>query len=467
MKTQHNVLWLLAALLIASLVVSGCVVPAAPSTTAPAAEAPVQPAEPAAEPTAEPEPETDPVSALDPTGQEVLFWHVSTRIHEEVLLKIIEDFNTTNPYGITVVPEYGGYYGDIYKKIIAAINAPETLPDLAIAYPNQVSEYANAGVIASMDPYMNSEKYGLSQEDQDDFFQAFLLSDQYGAFNNEHLSFAHSRSMQVMYYNQEWLERLGYDGPPTTWDEFKEMCVAATDPDADTFGYAYAPSASLFAGIVFTFGGDIVSEDGMTPLFNEEAGVQTLQLLKELFESGCAYEVAERYGDQTDFAIQKALFNFGSTAGLPYYRGAVDDSGTFEWAVASPPTALGHPVVDVYGPSATIFKKTPERELAAWLFLNYWSEPDRVAEWAKIANYFPIRRSAIESEIMQEYIAENPNYQTAFDLLSYGRVEPNVAGWQAVRDLLSDAMKEAIEGGDPTTILDAKAAEAADILASQ
>lgn len=471
MITYRTAIGLIAILLIASLLLAACPAPL-PAPTGAQPQIEVEQPAPQAEPTAaaepEPQPETDAISMIDPSGQEILFWHVSTRIHEEVLLKIIEDFNASNPYGIKVVPEYAGYYGDIYKKIIAAINAgPDALPDLAIAYPNQVAEYANAGVIASLDPYMNSEKYGLSAEDQADFFQAFLLSDQYGAFDNEHLSFAHSRSMQVMYYNADWLKKLGYDGPPATWDEFKEMCIAATDPAAGTFGYAYAPSASLFAGIAFTFGGDIISEDGQTVKFDDEAGVQTLQLLQDLIESGCAYEVAEQYGDQTDFANQKTLFNFGSTAGLPYYKGAIEQAGVFEWAVASPPSATGEPVVDVYGPSATVFKTTPERELAAWLFFKYWSQPEIVAEWAKVANYFPIRRSAIESPIMQEYIAENPNYQTAFELLPYGRVEPNVAGWQAVRSLLEDAMKEAIEGGDPQTILDAKSVEAADILANQ
>lgn len=445
-------------LMLAAPVLAACATPTPPPSPTPVPV--VQP-----EPTQVPEEEVDPISKLDPSGQEVLFWHVSTRKHEKILMEIIEGFNATNPYGIKVVPEYAGYYGDIYKKILAGIAAGET-PDLAISYANQVAEYANAGVIVPLDPFINSKKYGLSKEEQEDFMWNLLQGDRNPKFDNQLLSFAHSRSMQVMYYNVDWLNELGFAGPPETWDQFKEMCIAATDAEKGTYGYAYSGSASLFAGWVFTFGGDIVSEDGKQITFNSEAGLKALQLLKDLFESGCAYEVAERFGDQTDFSNQKVLFTFGSTAGIPYYRSAVEESekGPFTWDVAPPPHETPDPVVDIYGPSVTIFKSVPERELASWLFFKYWAEPENVAKWAMVANYFPIRKSAINSPQMQEYLEKNPQYRKAFDLLPYGRMEPSVPGYQEIRGIIADMMKKVIEGVDPAQALEEAAAEAQVVL---
>ncbi len=454
---RHKLLVALAVLLVV-FVLAACSTPTPEPTPTQA---------PAAQPTPQPSPEeeTDPISKLDPSGQEVLFWHVSTRKHEKVLMEIIDGFNSSNPYGIKVVPEYAGYYGDIYKKILAGIAAGET-PDLAVAYANQVAEYANAGVIVPLDQFINSEKYGFTEEEKNDFMWNLLEGDRNPKFGNQLLSFAHSRSMQVMYYNVDWLKELGYDGPPQNWEQFKEMCMAATDPEKGTFGYAYAGSASLFAGWLFTFGGDIVSEDNTKIAFNSEAGLKTLQLLKDLFDSGCTYEVAERYGDQKDFANRKALFTFGSTAGIPYYRSAIEESeaGPFECNVAAPPHETPEPVVDVYGPSVTIFQSVPERELAAWLFFKYWAEPENVAKWAMVANYFPIRKSAIELPEMQEYMKKNPQYKTAFDLLPYGRMEPSVAGYQQIRGIIGDMMKQVIEGMDPQQALEAAAAEAQSVL---
>jgi len=437
--------------------VVGCATPAPTPTPVPVAPQP-QPTKVQAE-------ELDAISKLDPSGQEVLFWHVSTRKHEKVLMEIVDGFNSSNPYGIKVVPEYAGYYGDIYKKILAGIAAGET-PDLAVSYANQVAEYANAGVIVPLDPFINSKKYGFTEEDKKDFMWNLLQGDRNPKFGNQLLSFAHSRSMQVMYYNVDWLKGLGYAGPPESWDQFKEMCLAATDPEKGTYGYAYVGGASLFAGWLFTFGGDVVTEDGTKVAFNSEAGLKTLQLLKDLFDSGCAYEVAERYGDQTDFANQKALFTFGSTAGLPYYRSAIEQSeaGAFEWSVAAPPHETPDPVVDVYGPSVAIFKSVPERELASWLFFKYWAEPENVAKWAMVANYFPIRKSAINSPAMQEYMDKNPQYKLAFQLLPYGRMEPSVPGYQEIRGIIGNMMKKVIEGTDPQQALQEAATQSQAVL---
>ena len=400
-------------------------------------------------PMAIPEPDLDAVSMIDPTGQEVLFWHVSTKIHEELLLQLIDEFNTTNEWGITVLPEYGGYYGDIRTKILAAI-AASAPPDLSIAYANQVAEYADAGVIEPLDDYIDSLLFGLKPGDMNDLYTSFLETDRNPVHDNKMMSFPPSRSMELMYYNIDWLERLGYDKPPETWAEFKEMCMAATDEAAGTSGYALSVSASTLAGWIWSRGGDVIAADGQTAVFNSPEGVETLAFLKELIDGGYAYQIAERYGDQTDFANEKALFAIGSTAGLPYYAQAIADEDTgepnFDWSVAPFPHSTADPVVDVYGPSICVFQTTPEKQVASWLFVRWFTQKEQTVRWAMVANYFPVRRSAIESAEMQAYMDENPQYLKAFGFLQYGRGEPTIAGWETVRSLMGDAVTAVVTG---------------------
>ena len=64
--------------------------------------------------------------------------------------------------------------------------------------------------------------------------------------------------MEVMYYNLDWLNELGYDGPPETWAEFEEMACAATDADAGTVGYEISTDASRFASMVFSRHGSLL-----------------------------------------------------------------------------------------------------------------------------------------------------------------------------------------------------------------
>ena len=462
---------LLVLLMLLAVVLSACAPAATPTPTPrPQPTTPPPTAQPTTPPpTAVPTEVLDPISQIDPSGQEVLFWHVSTQIHEEVLLELIEEFNSTNEWSITVVPEYGGYYGDLMTKNLAAISAG-TPPDLSIAYANQAAAYAEAGAIEPLDDYVNSAKYGLSADDILDIYPAFLQTDRNPYFDNKMLSFPPSRSMEVMFYNIDWLNELGYDEPPETWEQFKGMCIAATDAEAGTAGYALSVSASTFAGWIWSRGGELLSPDAENAIFNSPEGVEALTFLKELIDGGYAYQIAERYGDQTDFANKKALFTFGSTAGLPYYAQAIQDENTgepkFNWSVAPFPHSCPDPVVDIYGPSICVFKSTPEKQLASWLFIRWFTQAEPNVKWAKVANYFPIRESAAQSAEMQAYMSENPNYQKAFGFLQWGKGEPVVPAYQTMRGFIDDATTAVVTGqATPQEALDFAVEESNTVLA--
>ena len=67
------------------------------------------------------------LEAVDPQGQEVVFWYQHTREREEALLELIAEFNRTNPHGIQVRGEFAGGYGDIYNKMLVALQGGEHL----------------------------------------------------------------------------------------------------------------------------------------------------------------------------------------------------------------------------------------------------------------------------------------------------------------------------------------------------
>jgi ABC-type glycerol-3-phosphate transport system substrate-binding protein len=377
---------------------------------------------------------------------EVVFWHVSSQTQGENLQKMVDEFNSKNP-NIKVKAEYKGSYSDIRKAILAAITAGIT-PDVAVAYTNQVAEYANAGKIVVLDDYINSSKYGLSKADLDDLYAAYLAVDRNPTQGNKLLSMRTSPSMEVMFYNISMMKELGLgENPPKTWDDFARMCKAAGK--AGKKGYALSVSASTLAGWIFTRGGEILSADGKKALLTEKPAVDSLVFLKELIDDGCAYQIAERYGDQTDFANGKVLFTFGSTAGLPYYRDAIQDKAAnkqkFDWSVDIFPNT-GKPVVDMYGPSWTIFKSTPEKQLASWLFVKWFTETEQTAKWSVLTGYFPMRKSAANSEAVKKQMESLPVYKKSFDFLPYAKSEPNVSAWEAIRAAMADAITAVATG---------------------
>ncbi len=442
----RRILLALSLLVVLGLVVA-CAQPAAP---------PAQPAEEPAAEEAEQPVEAEEAAAPDAISQieiaepvTITFWHAQTGLQEEKINEMVAQFEKGYP-NIDVEPVLQGGYGDLRQATLAAIAAGDP-PDLAIAYGNMVSEYYKEGMVIDLEPYVNSEKYGLTEQDFDDIYSAFIQGDRYPQFGGQMLSFPPARSVVLLYYNQDWLEALGYEGPPQTWADFKEMACAATedtdgDGEADKWGYAYRPEASQVVNWVFSQGGDLLGPDGKTVVFEEDVA-EFFRFLKDLFDAGCAYEVAERYGDQSDFAVEKALFAFSSVAGLPYYEGAVADEETgeqkFKWSVTPVPVKEAGitPTLNMYGPSITVFTSTPEQQLASWLFIKWWSDTEHTADWAATANYFPVRKSAVGSEPMQAYFDKDPRYARAFGFLQDYEIktEPNNAAWNAVRNYIADA----------------------------
>lgn len=408
---------------------------------------------------------------VDPAGEEVSFWYQHSGARAEVLEEIISEFNETNEWGITVVGAAQGGYGDIFNKMLAVIGTAD-VPNLLVAYQNQAASYQLGEGLVDMRELVDSKVWGLSDEDKADFFPGFYAADVFPSFDNARLGFPPNRSMEVLYFNNDWLTELGYDGPPTTPAEFKEMaCAANGQPfsgaatDTQSLGFQLSLDASTIASLSFAFGGDIFDYENVAYKYDGQATIDAMTLMQELFAEGCAVIPAERYGDQTDFGNGTTLFNVSSSSGLPYYASAVDAGAAFDWGVGPLPRTTEDPVVNVYGASVSIGQSTPEKELATWLFIKYYTSPAVQAKWAQASNYFPVRQSVADG--LADYFASNPNYQTAFDLLPYGVSEPPVPGYDFVRVRVSEVMAAIVDGADVATSLAELTEEANEILADQ
>lgn len=462
---------LIGILIIASMVLGACTQATPEPTSAPAETQETG----GAQATTPPE-ETQPVEAagpfedVDPSGQTVTFWHQHPGDREEALGSIVEDFNANNEYGITVVPEYQGSYGDIFNKMLGVLNTPDA-PSLVVAYQNQAATYQLADAMVDMNPLVNSEKWGLTEAEKEDFFQGFFNQDVFPTYGGARLGFPPNRSMEVLYYNQDWLQELGYDAPPATPAEFEEMtCKAAEQPFSKataegSIGYELSIDASRLASWTFAFGGDVFDYNTSQFDYTNEAAVNAMSFLQGLFDKGCATEVVESYGDQTDFGAGITLFTVGSSSGLPFYQAAIDEGAQMNWSVAAIPHTTPDPVMNIYGASVSIPKTTPEQELAAWLFLKYYTSPEVQAQWAEVSGYFPVRHSVADE--MTTYFEANPAYKAAFDLLQYGKFEPPVPGYDFVRDIAEEAMAAIVNGADVQQTLADMNQEANDILAEQ
>jgi multiple sugar transport system substrate-binding protein len=320
-------------------------------------------------PTLEPcAPATDgPLAGVDPRGQNVIWWH--NRKDEEVN-PFVDEFNFINFCGITVQAQNQGSYNDIRVKMNTSIATGE-LPGIVVGYQNDEAFYALAGGLVDINPYLTDPYWGLTATEQSDFNPVFLQQSVHPAFDNMRLGFPPHRSAEVIFYNQTWLEELGFSGPPTTPNEFKEMACAAAKSNSDgTGGYILRSDASGIASWTYAFGGDILSNDGLGYVFNSPATADSVAFLKSMLDGGCAYLLTEGYPD-TAFAARQAIFTEGSTSGLPYYIEGIakvakeNNRDPDEWGVIAIPHTTSEPLTNIYGGDLIIPSSSSENQLAS------------------------------------------------------------------------------------------------------
>lgn len=447
---HHKQLWMTVLLSGIVLLLAACAAPVA----APAAEAPAA-AEPAAEGPCAPATEGE-WAGVDPSGQEVIWWHNHTGSRDEKLTALLTQFNEC---GITVVSQTQGGYDEIRDKVNASIAAGEQPAALIAGYQNDQAFYQLNDALVDLNTLIDDPKWGLTPEDKADFYPGFLEQGVHAAFGGQRLGFPPNRSMEVLYYNQTWLEELGFAGPPATPDEFREMACAAAEAKGDgTGGFILRDDASAVAAWTMAFGGNVLTEDETGYDYSAQATADALTLLKGMHDDGCAFFFTEGYPN-TELAARNAIFTMGSSSGIPFYAAdfqtIADEEGREPdvWGVAAIPHTTPDPVQNVYGGDVMIVRTTPEQELAAWLFVKWFTSPEIQAEWVKISGYFPTRAGTIE--YLGDFASENTQWGQALELLPFGIGEPQLISYQAVRDATTQAFNKIMQGADIQATLDA------------
>jgi ABC-type glycerol-3-phosphate transport system substrate-binding protein len=415
--------------------------PFLPDPSAKATTSPTTPTTPTSKP--------DPVSSLqiqpaELKGITIQFWHVWPGASNETLNKLVEEFNASNEWGIRVEPTSQGNFDTMSEQVNAAIQE-KRLPDIVMGYPYQAQAWDQDGqAVVNLEDYVNDPAWGLSQEEQSDFYPVFWQQDLAG---EKRLGIPAQRTAQVIYYNQTWAKELGFQQPPATPEEFKKQACAAAQannggkpapptPDPNhTGGWIISTNYSAIAGWIEAFGGEISTSSGYhlgTPQVES-----AFTFLRGLYDQGCAW-LSKSDPPTGEFADRQGLFATESITSIPYQAAEFKQAANQdEWAVLPFPGTAGKPAINVYGSSYQILKSQPARQLAAWLFIKWLTSPENQSQLSRSSGYFPTRASARQRLALDS--SGTLQWAASLELIQYVRPEPSFQSWSTVRWALSDA----------------------------
>ena len=242
--------------------------------------------------------------------------------------------------------------------------------------------------------------------DMDDFFP--LVLNAFGGWNDTIYGLPFDNYSGLLFYNRCMLEEAGFDGPPETWAELKDVYGPALTGDGQ---YAYAlqskrnetQSADSFARMLWPFGGSFLDADFRSNLMSEEsqAGLKFRQDLMQYMPDGIvAYDHAETVNAfaQGDVAMITEWSAFYSSVMSP-------ETSTVADCVEIAPEPVGpagrKPALG--GFSLAVASQADEAEQAAsYLFIQWATSKENAREYLERGGV-PARQSVYQQDGLEEF----------------------------------------------------------------
>ena len=412
---------------------------------------------------------SDSIENANPIGQEINFWVQYSDERIDAMKARAERFE--KGYGIKVNVVHKGHYGKVQSAMMSSAGTSD-IGDVARGYGNAAADMYQIGAAMDQTILAESTKWGVTQSDIDDWGANWTVGFSAYFDGNPKLLHEVGKSLEVVYYNKDWLNELGLSEPQTP-AEFAEAACAATNStfsgrigDTASLGYEIDTDASNFAAWVFAHGGDVFDYDSGQYILNSSEAVAAMEFIQGMANKGCAQVTRDKYADQQYLGLGSNLFALSSTSGITYFQKAIEEGYNGQWEISKVPHTTKNPVMNLYG-GGLIMGNTGnvDKMVAAYQWMKYISNTENSAVWSTESGYGFVRTSSADHPLIQAKRNELPQYDRSLGLIQYGKGEPSVPAYYSVRGEIEKAYAAIINGDDIMSTLNALNDEANAILA--
>jgi len=399
-----------------------------------------------------PKPEAKPTEAPTPAPKEkvkIKVWFHSGKGEERAVLDAqVADFNAMQD---EVEVEAIRLPEGSYNEQVSAAALAGDLPDLLDFDGPFLYNYAWAGYLTPLDPY-------VSDELKADFLPSIIAQGTYGG----HLySLGTFDSGLAIWGNKAYLEKAGVRIPTSiedawTFEEFNEALEKLQALEEVKYAIDFKMNYGQgewytygFSPIVQGYGADLIdrsdyqSADGV---LNSPEAVEAMKWFQSLFEKG--YADVKPAGDDCFYGTKEcALAYVGHWMWTPHKEGLGDDLVLLpmpKWP-KRPATGMGSWCWGITSQS-----KHPE---AAWKFLEYLIDPDQILRMTNANGAVPARKSALaKSELYGEGGPLNIFVQQLDGGVAIPR--PITPAYPTITEAFAEAVQNIVTGADVKAELD-------------
>lgn len=247
--------------------------------------------------------------------------------------------------------------------------------DIALIDLVWIGNFAENDWIVPAEKFISNPKLKDPDLDMDDFFP--LVLNAFGAWDGKVYGLPFDNYSGLMFYNKCMLKEAGFDGPPKTWAELKDVYGPKLTKNGK-FAYALqskrneTQSCDSFARVLWPFGGSFLDKNFKSNLLSKESqvGLKFRQDLMKYMPPGIvSYDHAETVNAlaQGDVAIITEWSAFYSTLTSPETSKITDCI-----VVAPEPMGPAGRKPALGGFSLAVASQADKKEqAAAWLFIQW------------------------------------------------------------------------------------------------
>lgn len=282
------------------------------------------------------------------------------------------------------------------QKILTAL-AANNGPDVFYAIPDQMPQYAEAGMLVDLSPY-------LEDNDMDDFVESSLIPTKW---KGKMYGVPILQSVETFMYNVDVVKAIGEDPSklPTTWEEFEKWAAKAKEKGyyASSFQGGGSMNGTLYP-YLWQAGGEILTEDNKV-LINNENGVEAFEFINKIYNNGYIPK------DSITALDHDALWDSGKLLSIQGAGKSVSrmlEKETFEFVIAAP---LKNKKQATYGTTGMfVVPVNSDNKDAAAEFIKVITNAENQRKFNRETQFIPTRESAKDIYDDQKYLAQLASY---------------------------------------------------------
>ncbi len=359
-----------------------------------------------------------------------------------VIDQLVKEFNESQK-DIEVTAVYAGNYDQTMQKAQTAFMSGNP-PEIAILRTTSVLNLIDMKAIVPLDDFI---KQAGGESYLGDFYPAFIDSVRR---NGKIWGIPYQVSTPLFYYNKEMLKEAGLDPdrPPEDWNSLVISADKLTKRDASgnviRYGLGFPDDNQwMLQSWALTNGGDLADETGTQVFFNTTPVIESLQMWVKLVHEKQVAIRHRAYGKlASDFIAGQVAMMYNSTGSLSFVR----KSAKFDFGVSYLPKNKRN-AVPLGGAHLFVFQQSSdEKQKASWEFIHWLSSPENAAKWSIQSGYIAPRRSAMETQVMKEYVREFPEALIALKQVEFSYPWWTVYEWDKVTKSLETQLANAVDG---------------------